>query len=107
MVSGNNRTKQASEIAEARALSFIHFSPCYDAIKALEYCDKFTQRVLVKPIVVTMSSDPYHAVQHEIQTSLQTAAQLRASYVRIRSTARDDSEELEWARNEVCSASKN
>lgn len=49
-----------------------------------------------------MSTDPYHAVQQEIQSSLQSASTLRASYVRIRSTAREGSEELEWARNEVC-----
>lgn len=48
-----------------------------------------------------MSQDPYHTVQREIQTSLQTASTLRASYLRIRSTARDESEELVWARNEV------
>jgi len=48
-----------------------------------------------------MSQDPYHAVQREIQTSLQTASTLRASYLRIRSTARDESEELVWARNEL------
>jgi len=48
-----------------------------------------------------MSQDPYHAVQREIQTSLQTASTLRASYLRIHSTARDESEELVWARNEV------
>ena len=48
-----------------------------------------------------MSVDPYHDVQSEIQSSLQTAEQLRASFLRIRSTARDGSEELEWARNEV------
>lgn len=48
-----------------------------------------------------MSTDPYHAVQQEIQSSLQTASTLRASYLRIRSTAREDSEELVWARNEV------
>jgi len=48
-----------------------------------------------------MSTDPYHAVQREIQTSLQSASTLRASYLRIRSTARDDSEELIWARNEL------
>ena len=48
-----------------------------------------------------MSTDPYHAVQQEIQSSLQTAATLRASFLRIRSTAREDSEELIWARNEV------
>jgi len=48
-----------------------------------------------------MSTDPYHAVQQEIQTSLQTASTLRASFLRIRSTARDDSEELIWARNEL------
>jgi Syntaxin 6, N-terminal len=49
-----------------------------------------------------MSTDPYHAVQREIQASLQTAAQLHASYIRIRSTAREDSEELTWAKSEVC-----
>ncbi|KDQ09346.1 hypothetical protein BOTBODRAFT_179056 [Botryobasidium botryosum FD-172 SS1] len=48
-----------------------------------------------------MSKDPYHEVQNEIQTSLQTASTLRASYLRIRSTAREDSEELDWARNEL------
>lgn len=48
-----------------------------------------------------MSIDPYHAVQQEIQTSLQTASTLRSSYLRIRSTARGESEELVWARNEV------
>ena len=48
-----------------------------------------------------MSVDPYHEVQSEIQSSLQTAEQLRASFLRIRSTARDGNEELEWARNEV------
>ncbi|TFK73461.1 hypothetical protein BDN72DRAFT_761482 [Pluteus cervinus] len=48
-----------------------------------------------------MSVDPYHEVQQEIETSLQTAKQLRASYVRIRSTAREDSEELEWAKSEL------
>lgn len=44
--------------------------------------------------------DPYHAVQQEIQTSLQTASQLRSSYLRIRNMAKEDSEELMWARNE-------
>ncbi|KZP15278.1 hypothetical protein FIBSPDRAFT_867369 [Athelia psychrophila] len=48
-----------------------------------------------------MSTDPYHAVQREIQSSLQTAAALRASFLRIRTMARDDSEELGWARNEL------
>ncbi|KAH9947546.1 syntaxin 6, N-terminal-domain-containing protein [Amylocystis lapponica] len=48
-----------------------------------------------------MSEDPYHAVQQEVQSSLQTASTLRASYLRIRSTAREDSEELGWARNEL------
>ncbi|THU77201.1 hypothetical protein K435DRAFT_738648 [Dendrothele bispora CBS 962.96] len=49
-----------------------------------------------------MATDPYHAVQAEIQTSLQAAGQLRASYVRIRNMAvREDSEELIWARNEL------
>lgn len=49
-----------------------------------------------------MSEDPYHAVQEEVQSSLQAASTLRASYLRIRSTAREpDSEELVWARNEV------
>ena len=48
-----------------------------------------------------MSGDPYDDVQQEIQTSLQTASTLRSSYLRIRSTAREESEELVWARNEV------
>lgn len=48
-----------------------------------------------------MSADPYHTVQQEVQASLQAASTLRASYLRIRSTAREDSEELGWARNEV------
>lgn len=48
-----------------------------------------------------MSTDPYHAVQQEIQSSLQAASTLRASYLRIRSTAREESEELVWARNEL------
>ncbi|KAI8976684.1 t-SNARE [Trametes punicea] len=48
-----------------------------------------------------MSTDPYHAVQQEVQASLQNASTLRASYRRIRSTAREDSEELIWARNEL------
>ena len=48
-----------------------------------------------------MSVDPYHQVQSEIQSSLLAAEQLRASFLRIRSTAREGNEELEWARNEV------
>ncbi|KAI0078303.1 hypothetical protein K474DRAFT_935308 [Panus rudis PR-1116 ss-1] len=48
-----------------------------------------------------MSTDPYHAVQQEVQSSLQTASTLRSSYLRIKSTAREDSEELVWARNEL------
>ncbi len=48
-----------------------------------------------------MSADPYHAVQQEIETSLQNAGQLLSSYRRIRSMARDDSEELTYAQNEV------
>jgi len=48
-----------------------------------------------------MSKDPYHAVEREIQASFQTAAQLHASFIRIRSTAREDSEELGLARSEV------
>ena len=48
-----------------------------------------------------MSIDPYHEVQSEIQSSLQAAEQLRASFLRIRSTAREGNEELELARNEV------
>ncbi|KAI9458607.1 t-SNARE [Lactarius psammicola] len=48
-----------------------------------------------------MSVDPYHEVQSEIQSSLQTAEQLRASFLRIRSTAHDGNEELEWSRNEL------
>ncbi|KAG7090696.1 hypothetical protein E1B28_009791 [Marasmius oreades] len=49
-----------------------------------------------------MATDPYHAVQQEVQSSLQTASQLRASYVRIQNMAvREDSEELVWAKNEL------
>jgi hypothetical protein len=48
-----------------------------------------------------MSVDPYHQVQSEIQSSLLAAEQVRASFLRIRSTAREGNEELEWARNEV------
>jgi hypothetical protein len=48
-----------------------------------------------------MSIDPYHEVQSEIQSSLQAAEQLRASFLRIRSTALEGNEELEWTRNEV------
>ncbi|KAF7318950.1 SNARE domain protein [Mycena chlorophos] len=49
-----------------------------------------------------MSVDPYHAVQQEVSSSLQSASQLRASYVRIRNMAvREDNEELVWARNEL------
>jgi len=49
-----------------------------------------------------MSVDPYHAVQQEIQSSLQAASQLQSSFLRIRSMVRPDSEELMYARNEVC-----
>ncbi|KAI0250631.1 t-SNARE [Lactifluus subvellereus] len=48
-----------------------------------------------------MSVDPYHTVQSEIQSSLATAEQHRASFLRIRSTAHEGNEELEWARNEL------
>ncbi|KAF9528353.1 t-SNARE [Crepidotus variabilis] len=48
-----------------------------------------------------MSVDPYHAVQQEIQASLQAASQLHSSFLRIRSMARPESEELMWARNEL------
>ncbi|KAG1816902.1 t-SNARE [Suillus variegatus] len=48
-----------------------------------------------------MSADPYHEVQREIQSSLQTASTLRSSFLRIRSLARDGSEELVLARNEL------
>lgn len=48
-----------------------------------------------------MYADPYHDVQQEIETSLQNAGQLLSSYRRIRSMARDDSEELTYAQNEV------
>jgi hypothetical protein len=49
-----------------------------------------------------MSTDPYHAVQSELQNSLQSAEALSASYRRIRSTAPGETEEVVWARNEVC-----
>ncbi|KAG8883388.1 hypothetical protein FRB99_004575, partial [Tulasnella sp. 403] len=48
-----------------------------------------------------MSEDPYHAVKSEIQSSLQTASTLRASYLRIASTASADGEELRWAGSEL------
>ncbi|KZT25746.1 hypothetical protein NEOLEDRAFT_1156151 [Neolentinus lepideus HHB14362 ss-1] len=48
-----------------------------------------------------MSADPYHAVQQEVSASLSTAETLHASYQRIRSTASEGSEELEWAKNEL------
>jgi len=48
-----------------------------------------------------MSVDPYHEAQSEIQSSLQAAEQLLSSFLRIRSTAREGNEELEWARNEL------
>ena len=48
-----------------------------------------------------MSKDPYHEVAAEVQGALQTAETLLSSYARIRSTARSDSEELIYARNEV------
>ncbi|KAF8320383.1 hypothetical protein DL93DRAFT_2218269 [Clavulina sp. PMI_390] len=48
-----------------------------------------------------MSVDPYHAVQSEIQTSLQSAENLRASFLRIRSTASEGNEELNWVRDEL------
>jgi len=48
-----------------------------------------------------MSVDPYHAVQREIQALLQSASQLQSSYTRIRSMAKEGSEELMWARNEL------
>lgn len=62
---------------------------------------RFLFNYLIFFILATMATDPYHAVQQEIQSSLQAAATLRSSYLRIRSTAREDSEELAWARNEV------
>ncbi|KAG1776332.1 t-SNARE [Suillus placidus] len=48
-----------------------------------------------------MSTDPYHEVQQEIQSSLQTASTLCSSFLRIRSLARDGSEELVLAQNEL------
>ena len=48
-----------------------------------------------------MSLDPYQLVQAEIQTALDAASSLRSSYLRIRSTARADSEELIHAREEL------
>jgi hypothetical protein len=56
----------------------------------------------ISGLLVTMSVDPYHAVQQEVQGALQTASQLHSSFLRIRNMARSDSEELMWARNEVC-----
>jgi hypothetical protein len=62
---------------------------------------RYPARDYPHPSPLKMSVDPYHQVQSEIQGSLLAAEQLRASFLRIRSTARDGNEELEWARNEV------
>lgn len=48
-----------------------------------------------------MSTDPYHEVQRDLQSSLQSASTLRSSFLRIRSLARDGSEELVLARNDL------
>ncbi|KAL4079438.1 syntaxin 6, N-terminal-domain-containing protein [Scleroderma citrinum] len=48
-----------------------------------------------------MSIDPYHAVQQDVQATLQAASTLRSSYLRIRNMAKEGSEELVWARNEL------
>jgi len=48
-----------------------------------------------------MSTDPYHVVKDEIQSTLQAAESLLSSYRRIRSTAREDSEELNYAKSEL------
>ncbi|GJJ15031.1 hypothetical protein Clacol_009305 [Clathrus columnatus] len=48
-----------------------------------------------------MSTDPYHAVKAEVDLTLRNAEILRASYLRISSTAPEGSEELQWARNEL------
>ncbi|KAG8688138.1 hypothetical protein FRC08_011601 [Ceratobasidium sp. 394] len=48
-----------------------------------------------------MSVDPWHEVKQEVQSSLETAENLRASFLRIQSTASANSEELNWARNEL------
>ncbi len=48
-----------------------------------------------------MSTDPYTVVKDEIQSTLQAAESLLSSYRRIRSTAREDSEELNYAKSEV------
>ncbi|KAJ1311702.1 hypothetical protein OPQ81_010175 [Rhizoctonia solani] len=48
-----------------------------------------------------MSVDPWHDVKNEVQNSLEAATNLRASFLRIQSTASANSEELNWARNEL------
>jgi len=50
-----------------------------------------------------MSTDPYHAVQQEIETSLNAAVTLRASFLRIQNMTggREESEELRWAKSEL------
>ncbi|KAI6019828.1 t-SNARE [Pisolithus orientalis] len=48
-----------------------------------------------------MSTDPYHAVQQDVQSTLQTVVTLRASYFRIQNMAHEGSEELVWAQNEL------
>jgi hypothetical protein len=67
---------------------------------AISFCAT-RRRLICEVYTLNMATDPYHAVQQEVQSSLQAAETLRASYLRIRSTARDDSEELSWARSEV------
>jgi len=51
-----------------------------------------------------MSTDPYDVVQAEIQSTLASAGTLLSSYKRIRSTARENSEEVVYARNELKAA---
>lgn len=48
-----------------------------------------------------MATDPYDVVKSEIQTGLQSASSLLSSFKRIRSTASDDNEELQYAKSEV------
>ena len=51
-----------------------------------------------------MSTDPYHAVQEEMQGTLANASTLLASFRRIRAMAPSDgseSEELSYARSEL------
>lgn len=53
-----------------------------------------------------MASDPWHEAKQEVESTLSTAHALYDSYLRVRRTVprdrQDASDELSWARDEVC-----